>query len=256
MSESAPTSPAPSSAAPAPVAVALDGMVEGDALALARALAGRVWGFKIHDLLLRAGVEVIARLGHYGEVFCDLKLFDIPNTVAHQVRLLSEGGAALVTLHCAGGPAMLEAARAAREGTGRPTRLLGVTVLTSFDEAASRRLFGRELRQAVRDLATTALECGLDGVVCSPAELALLEELDPGRRLLRVTPGVRPAWYDAADDQRRTLTPAGALAGGAGLLVIGRPITAAPDPVAACTRILEELPPSSPPGSRMQEPDQ
>jgi len=246
MSKAEPTPPSPPSAgAPAPVVVALDGMTEGEALALARALAGRVWGFKVHDLLLRVGVEVIPRLAHYGAVFCDLKLFDIPNTVAHEVHLLAEAGAALLTLHCAGGRAMLEAARTARDATGRSTRLLGVTVLTSFDEAASRSLFGRDLRQAVRDLAGTALESGLDGVVCSPAELALLEEIDPERRLLRVTPGVRPAWYDAADDQRRTLSPAEALARGAGLLVIGRPITAAPDPLAACARILDELPSTS-----------
>ncbi len=229
------------SAEPRPLIVALDAMPESDAVRLARALSGRVWGCKINDLLLQAGVDVIPRLHSYGAVFCDVKLFDIPNTVANQVQRLARAGVELVTLHCAGGAAMLEAAREARDRTHPGTRLLGVTVLTSFDDAAARASFGRPVAEQVRAFATLALETGLDGVVCSPAELALLDELDPRRTLLRVTPGVRPAWHTAPDDQRRTLAPAAALAQGAHLLVIGRPITQAADPAAACERILAEL---------------
>ena len=228
-------------AEPRPLIVALDAMPESDAVRLARSLAGRVWGCKVNDLLLQSGVDVIARLRSYGAVFCDVKLFDSPNTVANQVQRLAAAGTELVTLHCAGGADMLRAAREARDRTHAGTRLLGVTVLTSFDDAAARASFGRPVAEQVRAFAALALETGLDGVVCSPAELALLDELDPRRTLLRVTPGVRPAWHTAADDQRRTLTPAAALALGAHLLVIGRPITRAADPAAACERILAEL---------------
>ncbi|HKJ00565.1 MAG TPA: orotidine-5'-phosphate decarboxylase [bacterium] len=224
-----------------PVIVALDAMPEAEAVLLARALSGRVWGSKVNDLLLQAGVDVIARLHAYGHVFCDVKLFDIPNTVANQVTRLAEAGAELITLHCAGGAAMLAAARNARDRVNPATRLLGVTVLTSFDDAAAEATFGRAVEPQVRAFTGLALEAGLDGIVCSPAELPLLAEADPERHLLRVTPGVRPAWHGVADDQRRTLAPAEAMAQGADLLVIGRPITQADDPVAACERILAEL---------------
>ncbi|HEX9844625.1 MAG TPA: orotidine-5'-phosphate decarboxylase [bacterium] len=224
-----------------PVIVALDAMPEAQAVRLARALSGRVWGSKVNDLLLQSGVDVVARLRSYGGVFCDVKLFDIPNTVANQVTRLAQAGAELVTLHCAGGAVMLRAAREARDRANADTRLLGVTVLTSFDDAASRASFGKPVGEQVRAFAALALQAGLDGVVCAPNELALLAEVDPQRKLLRVTPGVRPAWHAAPDDQRRTLTPAEARAQGADLLVIGRPITQAADPVAACERILAEL---------------
>lgn len=224
-----------------PVIVALDAMPEAEAVRLARELEGRVWGSKVNDLLLLGGVDVIARLGTYGKVFVDVKLFDIPNTVGNQVGRLSAAGAHMVTVHCAGGEAMLAAAREARDTANPATRLLGVTVLTSFDDAAARATFGRPVAEQVRTFAMQALEAGLDGVVCSPAELALLDEVDPERRLLRVTPGVRPAWHARSDDQRRTLTPAAAIAQGAHLLVIGRPITQADDPAAACARIVAEL---------------
>ena len=233
--------PQPSRAASAPVIVALDALSEADSIALARVLAGTVWGSKVNDLLLQSGVAVLPRLAAYGRVFCDVKLFDIPNTVANQVARLAGAGADLITLHCAGGAAMLAAARAARDRINPQTRLLGVTVLTSFDDAAAQASFGRPVVEQVRAFATLALEAGLDGVVCAPAELALLDAVDPQHRLQRVTPGVRPDWHGAADDQVRTHTPAAARAAGADLLVIGRPITQAADPAAACARILAEL---------------
>lgn len=233
-----PPADSPFASPAAPVAVALDGLSETDALALARLLAGRVWGFKVNDLLLNSGVAIVERLKPYGKVFCDPKLHDIPNTVANEVRVLAAAGADLVTVHASGGAEMLQAARAARpEGVG----LLAVTVLTSIGDATARRVYGRPVTEQVRALAGLAAECDLDGVVCSPQELTLLAEVDPAGRLARVTPGVRPAWYGRSDDQQRARTPAQALRDGAHLLVVGRPITADPDPLAACERIAAEL---------------
>lgn len=223
---------------PAPIIVALDGMAEGEALALARLLAGTVWGFKVNDLLSRVGREVVPRLKGYGKVFCDPKLHDIPNTVANQIRVFEEAGADLITLHCSGGLTMLRAAREARAETAR---LLGVTVLTAMPEADVARVYGRSTEEAVNGMVATALEAGLDGIVCSPRELEVVGRADPERRLLRVTPGVRPSWAAGTDDQQRVLTPLLAKQRGADLLVIGRPITAADDPAAACRRIAEEL---------------
>ncbi len=222
----------------APVIVALDGMEEQRALELARSLRGEVWGFKINDLLLRSGAEVIPRLKSYGNVFCDAKLHDIPNTVANQVAVLEGAGADLITIHCAGGERMLEAARAARQGGAR---LLGVTVLTSFSDQMSLKVYGRAASPQAELFSEAALRAGLDGIVCSPRELEVAARVDPARKLLRVTPGVRPGWHDSPDDQQRVLAPAEAVRAGADLLVIGRPITSAEDPEKACARIAEEL---------------
>ncbi len=222
----------------APIIVALDGMEEPRALALARSLRGEVWGFKINDLLLRSGAEVIPRLKSYGNVFCDAKLHDIPNTVANQIAVLEEAGADLITVHCAGGERMLEGALSARKSGAR---LLGVTVLTSFSDQMSLHVYGREAAPQAELFAEVALRAGLDGIVCSPRELEVAARVDPARKLLRVTPGVRPDWHDTPDDQQRVLAPAEAIRAGAHLLVIGRPIISAEDPAKACARIAEEL---------------
>lgn len=222
----------------APVILALDDMSESEALSLARCVGGRIWGTKINDLLLGSGAEIIARLKAYGKVFCDTKLHDIPNTVAHQVALLDRAGADLITLHCSGGAEMLRAAVEARRGSAR---LLGVTVLTAFSDQATREIYGQDAGEQVRRMTALALECGLDGIICSPVDLSMAEAADPAHNLLRVTPGVRPAWYGTPDDQSRTLPPDAAIKGGADLLVIGRPITTADDPPAACERIVAEL---------------
>ena len=220
----------------APIAVALDGMEEGRALALARALAGTVWGFKVHDLLLRSGAEVIPRLRHYGRVFCDPKLHDIPDTVAHQAGVLGRAGADLITVHCSGGLEMLRAAAGAERGKAN---LLGVTVLTSLDEAAAQKIYGRGREDQVRQLMAMALEADLEGIVCGATDLALVAQCDPGHELLRVTPGIRPRAPE--DNQAHAKTPAAAVHGGADLLVIGRSITEAADPVGACARISQEM---------------
>ncbi|MCZ6531871.1 MAG: orotidine-5'-phosphate decarboxylase [SAR324 cluster bacterium] len=222
----------------APIVVALDGMGEAQAMALARMLRGRVWGHKVNDLLLRAGREVIPRLKAYGKVFCDAKLHDIPHTVAHQVRVLEEAGADLITLHCSGGAEMLRAAVEARRGDAR---LLGVTVLTALSEESAQAVYGRSSGEQVRRLSILALQCGLDGIVCSPTDLEIAADVDPQRRLLRVTPGVRPRWYGEPDDQQRVLAPADAIRAGADLLVVGRPITNAEDQEKACDLLVEEL---------------
>ena len=171
-------------------------------------------------------------------VFLDLKLHDIPNTVAGAVRSVLPLRPHLLTLHAAGGTAMLRAARAAAEAAGeaRP-KLLAVTVLTSLDAAALRETGVADAPAAqVLRLARLALAAGADGLVCAPTEVALLRaELGPAPLL--VVPGIRPAG-GAADDQARTLTPRAAAEAGADWLVVGRPITQAADPRAAAAAIV------------------
>ena len=178
-------------------------------------------------------------------VFLDLKFHDIPNTVAQACAAATRLGVWMVNVHAAGGRAMLTAARdavaatAAERGSPRPL-LVAVTVLTSLDQAALAEtgITADPGAQALR-LATLARDCGLDGVVCSALEApSLRSALGPEFNL--VTPGIRPAG-SAKDDQVRIVTPEQALARGASYLVIGRPITAAPDPVAALAGINRSL---------------
>lgn len=215
------------------------------AVALAGLLKGEVGGLKLGSEFFTAhGPEGVARIAATGHrIFLDLKYHDIPNTVAGAVRAAAGLGVALLTVHASGGPAMLRAAAtaAAESGDKRPS-IVAVTVLTSLDEddLAAVGQTQPAARQVAR-LAGLAKESGIDGAVCSPREItALKASLGAGFRL--VVPGVRPAWA-ATDDQKRVMTPAEALAAGADDLVIGRPITRAPDPVAAARRIAEELAP-------------
>jgi orotidine-5'-phosphate decarboxylase len=226
--------------------VALDVPALDDALALAAALRPHAGAFKVGlELCTAAGVpavvEAVAAAG--GAVFLDLKLHDIPNTVAGAVRSVCALGPAvrMLTLHAGGGAAMLRAAVEAAAAAPHRPLLLGVTVLTSVDAAALRGELGVAvpLEEHVIHLARLAQAAGLDGVVASPHEAAAIRRAcGPG--LLIVTPGVRPAWA-AAGDQRRVLTPAEALRAGADYLVVGRPITAAADPAGAAARIVAEL---------------
>jgi orotidine-5'-phosphate decarboxylase len=174
-------------------------------------------------------------------VFLDLKLHDIPNTVAGAVRALLPLRAAMITLHAAGGAAMIRAARAAAEtaGEARP-RLLAVTVLTSVDAAglAATGVSSGPREQVLR-LARLALGAGSDGLVCAPTEAAMLRDA-LGPEPLLVVPGIRSA--DAApDDQVRTMSAAEAARAGADWLVVGRPITQAPDPQAAAAALAAEI---------------
>jgi orotidine-5'-phosphate decarboxylase len=211
--------------------------------ALAAALSGRCGVLKVGlELFCAAGAPAVAAIGRHAPVFLDLKLHDIPNTVAGALRSLLPLRPAMVTLHAGGGPAMVAAAREAAEraGADRPM-LLAVTVLTSMDAAAlaATGVADSPAAQVLR-LARMAVAAGADGLVCSPQEAALLRaELGPGPAL--VVPGVRPAG-SAAGDQARTATPAEAVASGADWIVVGRPITGAADPAMAAAAIAASLP--------------
>ena len=190
------------------------------------------------ELFYAEGAPLIAELRALDyEVFLDLKIHDIPHTAAAAVRSATRAGASLLTIHAAGGPAMMEAAANAAAQTPNAPRLLAVTVLTSMD-AAQLTAIGVSIPPAdqVLRLARLAWQSGIRGMVCSAEEVALLRtEFGPEAEL--VIPGIRPAG-SAAGDQKRTATPAEALHRGASKLVIGRPITQAPDPRAAIEAIL------------------
>lgn len=224
------------------VIVALDYDDAGEALELARLLQGRVGWMKVGLTLYAAGGRaVVEELKDAGfRVFVDLKLHDIPHQVRGAVRALAAQGADMLTVHASGGEAMLRAAVEAADEAGRDGHrpaIVAVTVLTSIDAAALAATgIARSPGEQAGLLAALAREAGCDGVVCSPQEAARMREV-LGASALVVTPGVRPGW-SAADDQARIATPEVALAAGASHLVIGRPITAAPDPVAALERIV------------------
>ena len=221
--------------------VALDFPAAAPALALANKLEGRCLWLKVGlELYLGAGAQIVETLCARGyKVFLDLKLHDIPNTVAAAVRTLSSSGASLLTVHASGGAAMLAAAAEAAQLPGSP-RLLAVTVLTSLDGPALSELGLNDSPAAqVLRLAQLATANGIDGLVCSPHEIASLRK-HLGPAPLLVVPGIRAVDSDAGD-QRRTATPAEAVASGASMLVVGRPITGAADPVAAVEHILHQV---------------
>ncbi len=204
---------------------------------VATTVAGLKLGLEFFTANGPEGVRRMARLGL--PVFLDLKLHDIPNTVAGAVRSIADLPVTLTTLHAQGGRAMLEAAVEARDRCRRDLRLLAVTLLTSLSEADLRALGidGDPEAQVLR-LAELALGCGVDGLVCSPREIAALRARF-GTAPLLVVPGIRAA--PGADDQQRTLTPEEAVRLGADHLVVGRPITAATDPAEAARAMIRRL---------------
>lgn len=230
-----------------PVFCAIDTTDIVRASRLAAQIAAHVGGLKLGLEFFCAngpeGVRQVARASGK-EIFLDLKLHDIPNTVASAVVAVMPLRPRYLTLHAGGGLAMLKAAReaayeAADKVDAAPPKLIGVTVLTSFDAADLARVGvpGKVLDQA-RRLAGIAAEAGLDGLVCSAHEAkALKAEFG---QLLRIVPGIRPPWA-AAQDQKRVMTPAEALAEGADILVIGRPICKADDPADAAWRIAADI---------------
>lgn len=226
-----------------PVVVALDYDNAEAALAMADQLDPALCRVKVgKELFTIAGPEVVRELVKRGfEVFLDLKFHDIPNTVAAAVRAAAELGVWMVNVHASGGARMMKAAAEALEPYGEDKPLLiGVTVLTSTaPEELAEVGVSRPLQDQVLVLASLAQTSGLDGVVCSAQEAAVLRR-ECGEDFALVTPGIRPAGA-AADDQRRIVTPAQALEWGSTYLVIGRPITAAPEPVEALKKILAEL---------------
>jgi len=229
------------------IIVALDFPDAEAALALAAKLDPARCAVKVgKELFVSAGPALVQALVTRGfRVFLDLKFHDIPNTVAQACAAAARLGVWMMNVHASGGEAMLRAARAAVDEAARAAgaaapRLIAVTVLTSLDDAALAQVgVAQPAAGHALHLAKLAQRCGLDGVVCSAAEASVLRSA-LGRGLLLVTPGIRPAG-SAADDQARIVTPQAAIANGADYLVIGRPITRAPDPSAALDEIQRSL---------------
>ena len=223
------------------VCVALDFRGGAEAVAMAKRLAGRAGWMKVGlEVFVAEGPSLVERVAATGaRVFLDLKFHDIPATVAGAVASASRSGAAMVNVHASGGRAMLEAARKAADAARLP-KLIAVTLLTSIDLAALADLpMAGHPEGIARRLAALAKDCGLDGVVCSATDLPAIRGAC-GPDFLTVVPGIRPAGADV-QDQKRIATPASAIAAGADVLVVGRPITGAPDPEAALDAILGEI---------------
>lgn len=225
-----------------PVIVALDFPAAAPALELAARLSPELCRLKVgKELFTRCGPALVEQLQQRGfEIFLDLKFHDIPNTVAAATRAAAELGVWMVNVHAGGGRRMMTAAAEALQGCATPPLLIGVTVLTSLTDADLAELgYTESAQQRVLRLAALAQDSGLDGVVCSAMEAPALRRAH-GRAFCLVTPGIRLAGDDAGD-QRRVVTPADAVAGGADYLVIGRSVTGSPDPLAALQRIRDEL---------------
>jgi len=224
--------------------VALDGSDRGWVISTARALANHVGWLKVGlEAFTAHGPTLVEEVAAFGpRVFLDLKLHDIPATVGGAAANCAACGASMFTVHAAGGRSMLKAAvEGAQQGSaGDPPHVVAVTVLTSLDRAALTELdFPGQTADLVRSWARLAQECGLNGVVASAREAAALRR-ESGDAFLIVTPGIRPTW-SATDDQRRVVTPGEAIRAGADVLVVGRPITGADDPIEAAKSIVEEM---------------
>lgn len=219
------------------------------AVEMVKTLAGEVGAFKVGlELFNVAGPQIFPALKAAGadKIFYDAKLHDIPNTVASAARVAARNGIWMLNFHCTGGSAMMKAgAQAARDEAAKlgmePPKIIGVTVLTSIDvmTLTDELRISSGLVNYVVHLAQLAQSSGLDGVVASPQEISYIREAC-GPDFLIVTPGVRPAGADIAD-QKRVMTPAKAAEAGASHLVIGRPITRAENPVAAARAIAAEM---------------
>ncbi|MFD8525859.1 orotidine-5'-phosphate decarboxylase [Streptosporangium canum] len=224
---------------PAPIAVALDAPDLETAAHWASLVTPHVSTVKVGlELYLRYGPEVIASVrGASGvQVFLDLKLHDIPNTVAGAAKAVARLRPAILTVHAAGGPAMIQAAVEALPDT----QIAAVTVLTSLSDADLERIgVAGPSDDAVRRLAVVAVGAGAQALVCSPREVATVRA-EVGPDITLITPGVRPVGA-ASQDQARVATPERAFADGADLLVIGRPITGSADPGAAAAGIAAAL---------------
>ncbi|HLD13680.1 MAG TPA: orotidine-5'-phosphate decarboxylase [Burkholderiales bacterium] len=222
--------------------VALDFATAAEAQAFAARVTPSQCRLKVGlELFTAAGPALVSELvGRGFDVFLDLKYHDIPNTVARACTRAADLGVWMLNVHALGGRQMLEAARAAVDQAAHHPLLIGVTVLTSHEEHDMADLgLPRDIGAQVERLAQLAQDCRLDGVVCSPREAERLRRRC-GKKFSLVTPGIRPA-NAPTDDQRRTLTPGEAIAQGADYLVIGRPVTRAPDPAAVLAQIADDV---------------
>ena len=221
----------------------LDAPSPRDIAPVLRLLGGKVRWAKIGlEMFTACGPDCVREVAGMGfDIFLDLKLHDIPNTVARAVESAARLPVKMLTLHTAGGREMMRQAVKAQEQAAPQLLLLGVTVLTSLGENDLRETgVGAGPEAQVVRLARLAVGCGLGGLVCSPLEIAPLRaQLPPAIKL--VTPGIRPAGAGGGDDQTRVMTPAEAARAGANFIVVGRPIFKAADPAAAAQAILAEL---------------
>ena len=234
------TDPAPAPSR-TPVIVALDFATEAETVAFVRRLDPTLCQLKIgKELFTATGRKLAENLVNQGyKLFLDLKYHDIPNTVASALRVAADMGVWMVDMHASGGRRMMEAAANAVANFSRRPQLLGVTVLTSMSEEDLRELgFDLSAPQLVEKWASLAQSSGMDGVVCSAQEAALLRQ-KLGQDFLLVTPGIRLDTAANQDDQRRIMTPEQALAAGSSYLVMGRPVTQAADPVAVLRAVNE-----------------
>lgn len=224
-----------------PVIVALDFANEADTLQFVRQLSPDLCQLKIgKELFTATGRQLVEKLVNQGfKLFLDLKYHDIPNTVAQACKVAAEMGVWLVDVHASGGRRMMEAAANAVAPYSQRPNVIGVTVLTSMEQADLRELgFTQSPEELVVNWAKLAQQSGLDGVVCSAQESAVLRR-EIGESFLLVTPGIRLDTANNADDQRRIMTPHQALKAGSSYLVMGRPITQAQNPAAVLRHINE-----------------
>ena len=221
-----------------PIIVALDVPSAAETRTIVQACGETIGFYKVGmELYAAEGMPIVRELIEQGkDVFLDLKFYDIPETVKRATAQVAKAGAKLLTVH-----ASKAVMRAAMEGKGNSAlRILGVTVLTSFDESDLADLgYTRTPAELVRHLVSKGVEAGVDGFVCSPLEVAEVRAA-AGPAAVLVTPGVRPAGAETGD-QKRVATPAQAMASGASYLVVGRPITRAADPAEAARNLLREL---------------
>jgi orotidine-5'-phosphate decarboxylase len=221
-----------------PIIVALDVESAQEARALVARIGGAIGFYKVGmELYAAAGMEFVRELSGQGkEVFLDLKLYDIPETVKRAVAQVARTGVRFLTVHAV--PSVMRAAVVGRAASG--LQLLGVTVLTSFDQSDLRDLgYTCAVSDLVAERTRQAMECAMDGVVASPLEAAAVRRI-AGPKAILVTPGVRSAGSDKGD-QRRVATPAEAIGNGANYLVMGRQITRSHDPAGEVARVLDEI---------------
>ena len=222
--------------------LALDMEEKADALALLDKIDDGLNWVKVGlQMFIRWGPAFLNQIASRDyRIFLDLKLHDIPNTVASAVRSLAHCPVEMLTLHASGGPEMLEAARKARDKLSSKPKIIAVTVLTSINEAILGEIgLQGPISKRVHAMGKMAVNAGVDGLVCSPLELNILRE-NLGKEPLLITPGIRPSGSEIGD-QKRVMTPSDAAQSGSSFIVVGRPILNAVDPYAAATQIRDEL---------------